>query len=189
MSLIPGIESQQTTLIDGAQIPSGKTFNANAVTETTAGNGVQIQGRTNGTPIEAGKVGQAFGTERASTTVGSSYSTSNATALTASSAPIVSLTLNKGIYLVNAAFGGYHDDTVLRNIIWTLAVNGVSVQAYNATVGLAPLTAWYFNTGTIPIVIKTDSQAVALYALVSSLGVGKVWTPFDGNELWAIRIG
>ena len=50
MSLIPGITSQKTQMIDGVQIDT--------VDELTTGNGCQIKGRTSGTAIAAGYVGE-----------------------------------------------------------------------------------------------------------------------------------
>lgn len=50
MAIIPGVTGQKAELFDGAKIDS--------ISEYTAGSGVSIQGRTNGTAIEAGKVGE-----------------------------------------------------------------------------------------------------------------------------------
>lgn len=52
MSLIPGIPGQKTELFDGAKI--------DAISEYTVGNGVQHQGRTNGTAISTGFVGETI---------------------------------------------------------------------------------------------------------------------------------
>jgi len=49
MSIIAGITGQPAELIDGAKV--------NSLIPLTAGNGVQLEGRTNGVAIEAGKVG------------------------------------------------------------------------------------------------------------------------------------
>jgi hypothetical protein len=50
MAIIPGVTGQKAELFDGAKI--------DAISEYTAGNGVQLQGRTNAVAIEAGKVGE-----------------------------------------------------------------------------------------------------------------------------------
>lgn len=50
MGIIAGIQGQPAELIDGAKV--------NSLIPLTAGNGVQLEGRTNGVAIEAGKVGE-----------------------------------------------------------------------------------------------------------------------------------
>jgi hypothetical protein len=53
LAIIPGVTGQKAELFDGAKI--------DAISEYTAGNGTQLQGRTNGVAIEAGKVGEVGG--------------------------------------------------------------------------------------------------------------------------------
>lgn len=52
MAIIPGVTGQKAELFDGAKI--------DAISEYTAGNGTQLQGRTSGVAIEAGKVGEVI---------------------------------------------------------------------------------------------------------------------------------
>ena len=84
MSLIAGITGQPVELFDGAKI--------NSISEYTSGNGVQLQGRTNGVAIEAGKVGE----ERVFTGSG------NVSTNTSSFVEIGSLTLIEGVWQVSA---------------------------------------------------------------------------------------
>lgn len=50
MSLIPGIAGQKTELLDGVKVDN--------ITEYTVGNGLKIQGRTDGSAPASGYVGE-----------------------------------------------------------------------------------------------------------------------------------
>lgn len=81
MSLKPGISGQPTELLDGAKV--------DYIREYTLGNGTQLQGRTNGIAIEAGKPGEIR------------VATMANTALTSGNAVVAgTLTLKRGLYVV-----------------------------------------------------------------------------------------
>ena len=89
MAMIPGINGQKTELFDGAKI--------DAISEYTAGNGVQLQGRTNGVAIEAGKPGE---------TVSGSVSISCASIASSGSwGNAITQAMKAGKWLVFAAIG------------------------------------------------------------------------------------
>lgn len=79
MSIIAGITGQPAELIDGAKV--------NSLIEYTTGNGVQLQGRTSGVAIEAGKVG-----EKIEAAITPTYTTSSGASVNSSAA----LPLTKG---------------------------------------------------------------------------------------------
>jgi hypothetical protein len=93
LSIIAGIAGQPAELLDGAKV--------NSLIEYTSGNGVQLQGRTNGVAIEAGKVGQVLGP-----TTSSSF-TPGAVSWTASGPTV---TLTTGIWLL---FGSFSSNTTV----------------------------------------------------------------------------
>jgi len=103
MSLIPGIAGQKTELFDGAKI--------DAITEYTSGNGVQIQGRTNGSSIPAGYIGETI--------------TATCSAITATT------TLNVDVDVTGMSI-------VVPVGIWLLYYN-VAVELYNASGGTTAL--------------------------------------------------
>ena len=97
MSLIAGITGQPVELFDGAKI--------NSISEYTSGNGVQLQGRTNGVAIEAGKVGETTTIDVATPTIGSNQTNY---ALTSRSLPagrwMIVVTMTLGAQGVAMAF-------------------------------------------------------------------------------------
>jgi hypothetical protein len=145
-----------------------------------------VIGRTDGLAPSTGYIGETFGTERASTSVGSSFSIRSTTALTAAVSNIVSITLNKGTYLVGGKFAGFHLDGTVRNVFAAIGINSVSVTLEQND-GLASATSKTVSITGIPIVIKTDNTIVSLRGGVTGL-TGSWSVDAAGNELWVVRI-
>jgi hypothetical protein len=151
-----------------------------------AGNtlGTPILGKTDGVAVADGYVGQMVGTEHASTTVGSSFSTQSNTALTNTAADVVSVTLQPGLYIVSVAFSGYQSDGALRDLLYGIAVNSIMVTQTFTIATLAATTRVGISIGGVPILIKT-ATTVSLRAYVASMS-GSWSNPV--NEIWATRI-
>ena len=114
MSIIAGITGQPAELIDGAQVPNGKPLQVDSVTEKTTGSGVSIQGRTNGTPIEAGKVG-----EKIEAAITPTYTTSSGTLVTSSAA----LPITKGRWDISYFGLIEHVNTSSTSVVLTRLYN------------------------------------------------------------------
>lgn len=145
-----------------------------------------LQSAGDGTAIPAGIIGEIIGSEAVGTN-GSGYRTSTTTAATTSTASLISLTLNKGIYLV----GG--------NILQLKAANANSDKVYgNLRVGstiVSPNNYLQSNITNIsggsmalhfsmPVKITADSVTVDIF--MSTL----TDTAAQGfNFMYAVRIG
>jgi hypothetical protein len=143
-----------------------------------------LPGNTTGNAIASGYVGELLGTLR-SGTGGSVYSTRSTTvvATASSESNCVSLTLNKGIYLVSYIISGVNSDAAARRLFHKLKVGGTDVTA--TYFGISIPAAEYINVGaTIPVLVSTDSTVVAAYGQTTA-------TSFTSNnhEMWAIRLG
>jgi hypothetical protein len=145
--------------------------------------GTPIKGRTDGGVSSSGYIGELFGTLRSGTD-GLTYSTRSTTAYTSSNQTLVSLSLNKGIYLVSAKTSVYHSDAALRAWQVDFHVGGTSVIA---TISAPDLEQGQFGmwTVSIPVVITSDSTAVSLYGRIASLSGS---SSGSNHELWAVRI-
>jgi hypothetical protein len=119
MSLIPGIAGQKTELFDGAKI--------DAISEYTAGNGVQLQGRSNGVAIEAGKVGEEK----------SAVKTTPVTMNTSIKYLDCTLSLEAGVWMVHMhVFGAKGNATVIEGGISTSSsALDTSANPYNCDRG------------------------------------------------------
>jgi hypothetical protein len=120
-----------------------------------------------------------FGTEYTSTTVGSSFSTRSATAITNSNANLCTVTLNKGMYLVSGRIRYYSGGGYL--IYLGLAINSVYVTQdlpyYSNTDDCASLPM-------VPIKINTDGTTVSLRGRAGS----EITTTYNAHEIFAIRV-
>ena len=135
-------------------------------------------GLTTGVAIANGYIGEMPGT-LASGTGGGSYKTSTTTNWTNSAASIVSYSLNKGVYLVAAA-GKFTGPVGAGNAQWNLRVGGTAVTStyqsqYNSSGEFA------YHVPMVPIVISSDSTAVALYGLAGGTTSNTV------NDLFIVR--
>lgn len=147
---MPGIAGQQTVLTDGAQIPSDKVFNANAISELTMGNGVQMQGRTSGTAIEAGKVGESYSSAIVSVS-NFTYAVTRGTNVWGTD---ITKVINKGVYAVTVKAYIAADDTVnYARAMFRLRVNGsggsTNLDDYAEQSVYRPSGASIPNTGVV----------------------------------------
>lgn len=174
----PAVGATFPLAVSGSSVTGGTPL-VDTVNENTLNNGVQIKGRTSGVAIPSGYVGEMSGTLR-SGTGGFTYSTRSTTAPTTSFSPVISLTLNKGIYfisgIVNVASG------VSANVSSYLAIGTTQVST-STTSSTTP----GYNASTpvmAPIVISADSTIVSIYSVIGNV-TGLV---VNGHELFAIRI-
>jgi hypothetical protein len=166
----------------GATFPL--SIDAGAITTGTIGSARlpagQYPGSTSGVAIAAGYVGETLGTLR-SGTGGFTYSTRTTTAPTTSFAPLVSTTLNKGVYLVygNAACAL----SVAGQLYGYIAIGGTQVS--NTISQSSPTGGYDMAIGiAVPITISSDSTSVAFYGRLN-VTTGLV---VNGHELFAVRI-
>ena len=136
-------------------------------------------GLTTGAAIPAGYVGEMFGTLR-SGTGGFTYSTRSTTTVTTGYTSLVSITLNKGVYLITAKASVAL--SVAGNAYGYIAVGATQVSS--ETYASAPAGYDMSVTQGVPVIVSTDSTAVALYGKVSSTTGLNVY----GHEIFAIRI-
>lgn len=155
----------------GAQTFAGKK---------TLDGGALIKGDTSGTAVAAGYVGELFGTLR-SGTGGFTYSTRSTTSVpTTTQSSVISLTLNKGVYLISYKIKCA--SSLTANLEVSFYIGGTQVDATNGDGYVSP--SYYGSVSNItPITISSDSTSVAVYAAVSSgTSLG------NSHELWAVRI-
>lgn len=122
----------------------------------------QAPGLTTGIAIPSLYVGEMPGT-LSSGTGGFTYKTNTTTNWTNSAASVVSYTLNKGVYIVSA-MGKFTANAGGGNCQFTLRVGGTTVtgtQQFGTTASAE--TTW--TCAAVPIVISTDSTAVAVYGI------------------------
>jgi hypothetical protein len=131
-----------------------------------------------GEALPAGVFGEIIGTLR-SGTGGSTYSNRSSTVPTTSFAALISVTLNKGIYIVSfQANGGSSVSTFFEGYV-TVGGTQVTSITSNPTSG----SAYGSITQTVPLLISADSTAVAFTARVGS-GTGAT----NGHEVHVLRI-
>ena len=125
-----------------------------------------------------------IGPERASTTVGSSYSGRNTAALTDTLATLLSVALTPGTYIVSGTIEGYHQDAALKEIKFGWYINDVLVSL-QPTTSSEQNQAIEITLPTIPVKINTATN-VSIKAYVATLGSS--WQ--DGaQEIFATKIG
>ena len=176
MSLIAGITGQPAELLDGATVPNGKPLQVDSVTEKTAGRGVSIQGRTNGTPIEAGKVGE----------VKVAPLTNGTLSLSGTDYAVASINLTAGNWVVycKAMITTGGTSTLYRDVSLTTSSTAQDLTTLTRDSGVtynAHINAmtYYVDSG-IPVTIYLIAQA-------GFTGTPPIFTA-GGSNLWAIRI-
>jgi len=142
-----------------------------------------VLGSTSGVAPAAGVIGEMFGTERAGTG-GSTYSTSATTAPTSSATLMVSVTLNKGSYIISGYTRAVQTDGTSRDYVVEVRVGGTNVLQGQPRITCTNGAAGYVPF-SLPILISTDSTAVAVYTQLISL----TGTATGQHELYATRIG
>jgi hypothetical protein len=154
---------------------------ANAGTDGSAGlyKAGSAPGLVTGATIAAGYVGEMLGTLRSGTN-GFTYSTRTTTSPSTSYASLVSVTLNKGVYLIygnlNCAL------SVAGQLYGYVAVGGTQVSnaiSQSAAVGFDMAMAV-----SAPVTISADGTAVAIFGKLNAT-TGLV---VNGHELFAVRI-
>lgn len=139
-----------------------------------------IVGRTDGVASPAGNTGEQLGSERASTSVGSSYSIRSSTAIGSGSyTQVVSQSLLKGTYIVSVSVGGI--STSASSISIYGAIN--AVQVTTAFLQGNSAANWGLASMSFPVIIKTDNTPVQAYA---QFGAGTVSN--SQTEMFITRI-
>jgi hypothetical protein len=165
LAIIPGVTGQKAELFDGAKI--------DAISEYTAGNGVQLQGRTNGTAIEAGKVGEVIPFSNLTST---STITDGAGITQIGSATI---TLGAGFYFVSYAGDGTGSDATVRLYQSWGTVSGTAVVT-----AMGPLDA-FVGADTAGFAIGFTSSA---YIRVTASVILKINGQASGGNVTGARI-
>lgn len=177
MSLIPGTEGQKTELFDGVKV--------DALSEYSTGNGVLQQGRTNGTAIASGYVGQYM------TTTGSNLS--GMASGTIYQAHVLSIPA--GIWLIwaygNFVFSG-GDVTTNKFCNLAISTTSVSMEEYNmagaSTVGVGAVGGFRLK---LPQVYYNLSSTTSVYLNAQCNHVTGTAATVNLNipTLFAVRIG
>jgi hypothetical protein len=141
----------------------------------------QAPGSTAGTAIAAGFVGEMAGTLR-SGTGGFTYSTRTTTAPTTSLSSVISLTLNKGVYLISVVSTcGASSSTYYSGGFY---IGGTSVLASGDSLSSTTSSSAYGSISLqLPLIISSDSTVIDLRTI---LGGGTAVGP--KHEMWAVRI-
>jgi len=130
--------------------------------------------------VASGYVGELFGTLR-SGTGGFTYSTRTTTAPTTSIAAVVSLTLNKGVYLVSVVMNA--GASVSTFMAGDVTVGGTQVTTNNMLSVSSSSTSYGTLSVCLPVIISSDSTVVAGRAYFGAgTSTGAV------HEMWAVRI-
>jgi len=159
MAMIPGINGQKTELFDGAKI--------DAISEYTAGNGVQLQGRTNGVQIEAGKVGELIGSEDTGIG-GSSYYISTATVILSTGTSLASVSLKKGRYFLSFFSNFQHGDAAVRTAAYIIKMGTANISPSILLDKAQGMMYGYFSL-SLPIIVTTDDTLIELTGAVGGL--------------------
>ena len=186
MSLIPGPSGTKVQLVDGAQV--------DLISALTAGNGVQLEGRTSGVAIEAGKVGywiQATVNTVASTpSLGTRYFVTDSLTLTAGSWEIVFfskmvITTPSLNGWVNAYPGIYNTTDASE-----LLVFGTVVDGYVSPGGVLSPDGTYMGSYhlSIPINISSTKSFQGFMTASNSSSLIGVVTNYNTGRFYAKRI-
>ena len=141
-----------------------------------------IVGKTDGVAVAAGYTGEIIGTEQAGTN-GVSYNTRTTTVATTGGASLISLSLNKGLYIigfniVQVKAGNTNNDRLST----ALRVGGTAVitevSSSNNVVNGGKLSA----TFSVPIKITADSTTVDVLGVMSTDNAASA-----ANSMWAVR--
>ena len=163
-------------------------INHGAATNTRLGvvKGGKVPGETSGTAVTTGFIGEmALGslTQRSSTG-GYTYSTRTTTTVTNAEQELVSVTLNKGIYIVSARIGFYPSGAAIdfTGIVRLTNLSQTNIIASQTqSTGAGSNLIWCI---TIPIHITTDSTKV----IFSGNNSTSTTTLANSHECWAVRI-
>jgi hypothetical protein len=132
--------------------------------------------------VPAGVIGEIIaGTARAGTG-GNTLSARTTTAPTSGGVAAISLTLNKGSYIIFATGMCTNPDASTRTCGTWVAVGGTAITNEVYTDTLAG-NYWYWNR-SIPINITADGTVVAIATRIISLAGAPAGA---NNEMWAIR--
>lgn len=159
----PAVGTAFPLSVSGTNVVGG-TPTVDTINEYTSTNGVQIKGRTSGTVISAGYVGELFGTANSGTN-GTLYTTTSSVSLTTTLTSVSSVTLNKGIYL--CIFSGYVNKAINANperVFGLFYIGGTSIaNSEFSSTGTNISGTMLGVAATYPIIISADSTSVAVY--------------------------
>jgi len=185
MSMIPGISSQPSEFADGMKV--------NTISELTATNGVQLQGRTSGVAIEAGKVGywiQAAVNAVASVPPGGRYFVTDSLTLTAGAWEIVFV---GRLYITTPSLNGWvtgapaiYNTTDAADLF---ALGGIVDSSVTAG-GVHDPDSTFAGAFHLSIPVNISSTKIfqgVMYAAHSSSQIGVV-TNYNTGKFYAKRI-
>jgi hypothetical protein len=184
LSIIAGIAGQPAELLDGAKV--------NSLIEYTSGNGVQLQGRTNGVAIEAGKVGWSESVSPAGylTIVNGNTVQSFSTDVTTSVLPVGKyfVTVNGALRRVaNGGTGGAYCAPALFLMAGATKIASIELLGY-ITAGLTRTTLDDIPYSMSGVITLTTPTAINVRCNNNVYLDATITTSILGSVLVAIRI-
>jgi hypothetical protein len=160
------------------------TLYVDTIQEHTATKGVAIKGRTDGVEVAAGYVGNMSLPGLSAQVVagkGVVYNVASSNAIPASPGSIISVTLNKGVYLLSAhMLGGSSSGGFSAGYYWVLGTTRVT-SIYNVDAVAGAQVA--LPIPMLPVTITDDNTVVAIYG---DLNVGV--SAYNLQEIFGVRI-
>jgi hypothetical protein len=155
--------------------------------EITRAGAVTLTGSTTGAKPASGKVGEPFGTEYTGTN-GSGYSTKSTSAPSSGSTSHtwVSVTLNKGVYLISASFSANFSSGTSGVFVHSFTIGGSGTSIIEPRQSTFNGAYGGYASQMVPIRITADSTTVVF---VSNTAGGSFGTVNDANSaITAVRI-
>jgi hypothetical protein len=160
------------------------TLYVDTIQEHTATKGVAIKGRTDGVEVAAGYVGNmSLPGLSAQVVVGKGvvYNVASSNAIPASPGSIISVTLNKGVYLLSAhMLGGSSSGGFSAGYYWVLGTTRAT-SIYNVDAVAGAQVA--LPIPMLPVTITDDNTVVAIYGDLNA-GV----SAYNLQEIFGVRI-
>jgi len=181
---VPAVGATFPLSISGTNVVNG-TPQVDTINEYTSTNGVQIKGRTSGTVISAGYLGEfPSGMTANAGTGGSTYRVYSTTIAGTTDTTLVTLTLNKGVYIIGFNLSSTKAlDATTPEFSATLRIGGTTTSI-GANSTYSSVSASYISLSRIyPGIITSDSTSVTVVANQTVAAARATFT-----DLWAIRI-
>jgi hypothetical protein len=142
------------------------------IVNNTSGNtaGTPIKGKTDGVAVSAGYVGETPGATTRTGAGGNAYDIRATTSFDASGTALVSVTLNKGVYLVGAVTQVINTGATPRNVGYWFTIGGIQVSADFSTLAGASGALSFVAIPMMPMIITADSTVVTLSGQFNSTG-------------------
>ena len=121
-----------------------------------------IVGKTDGVAVAAGYVGEMLGSEDTGTG-GSSYYVSSTTAITATPADLVTITLKKGSYFASFRHDFLSPDATARTATYTIKLGGTSISPTPFVCDKTQNYQYAAFSWSVPILVNADDTVLSLF--------------------------